>query len=266
MVVKKKPVTSVAKLNPKEVEKAHAQSAKESRIREGQRQNRERHAAAIEKSKKLAPKVVEQIVKNTEVKVQLASKDDIPIDPDPISAVVVEGLMEYQVKGTHLRLLGMADPTQTPSIDQRRAMAQRLIEVGPFLPRYVKSAEWKVAPKQEPVKKDDPKDFGIDENHHPKETTQEQERGPAVGRTGPVRKMLATKKPALEGGVPLKKICSDVDIDPKDARRALRAAKIDKPGGRWEWLPADVPAIKKILEKAKQELLVAGGDLTKQGG
>jgi hypothetical protein len=45
------------------------------------------------------------------------------------------------------------------------------------------------------------------------------------------------KLPRIDGGVPLKKICAEINMDPKMARRILRS-KGGKPSGRWEW-PAD---------------------------
>lgn len=59
------------------------------------------------------------------------------------------------------------------------------------------------------------------------------------------------KKEQLElipGGVSLKKVCADADIDPKLARRILRA-KGGKPGGRWEWTPEEAPKIIKMLKE-----------------
>jgi hypothetical protein len=52
-----------------------------------------------------------------------------------------EGLIDVAIEGTHLTLLGMRDPAATPDMDQRLAMARRLNEVGPKLPRYVKSIQ-----------------------------------------------------------------------------------------------------------------------------
>jgi hypothetical protein len=48
------------------------------------------------------------------------------------------GLVEYQVKGTNLSLLGMPDPFKAPpTMAQRVAMANRLIAVAPSLPKYL---------------------------------------------------------------------------------------------------------------------------------
>lgn len=49
------------------------------------------------------------------------------------------GLVEVEVRGTHLKLLAQADPNAAPpTLEQRYEMAKRLNEVGPLLPRYVK--------------------------------------------------------------------------------------------------------------------------------
>lgn len=52
---------------------------------------------------------------------------------------VPEGLIEEEIKGTHLKLLAMQDQSAIPTLEQRVAMAKRLNEVGPRLPRYVKN-------------------------------------------------------------------------------------------------------------------------------
>jgi len=152
------------------------------------------------------------------------------------------GLKEEPIGGTHLTMLVLKHPKKKPNNEQVHEMSKRHNEVGPLLPRYIKVVD----KDDEPIDLEQTKkDFGLDKNHHP------QEPEPAVTRTKVVQKVMA---PPLTDGVPLKKICSDVDIDPKLARRALRSAKIDKPGGRWEWPKDQVEKIKAILIKAKKEL------------
>ncbi len=55
---------------------------------------------------------------------------------EPAADSKVPGLKEYEIEGTPLRLLGMEDHEATPTLEQRVAMAKRLNEVGPKLPRY----------------------------------------------------------------------------------------------------------------------------------
>lgn len=65
------------------------------------------------------------------------------------------------------------------------------------------------------------------------------------------------KKPKKErpsGLVDLPTMLSDTDIDPKEARMALRAMKAEKPDhGRWEWPEAEAKAMKdKIVAAVKK--------------
>lgn len=60
-----------------------------------------------------------------------------------------------------------------------------------------------------------------------------------------------TKAPRPEGLVTLPTLLADTDIDPKEARNALRKTNTPKPEhGRWEWSPADAPAIKATIVAA----------------
>jgi hypothetical protein len=55
-------------------------------------------------------------------------------------------------------------------------------------------------------------------------------------------------KPHDPNAIPLKKICGDCNVDPKLARRLLRAeTSIPRPEGRWEFNPKDVERIKKVI-------------------
>lgn len=55
-------------------------------------------------------------------------------------------------------------------------------------------------------------------------------------------------KPKDPNAIPLKKICAEVNVDPKIARRLLRGDKtIPRPEGRWEFNPKDVERIKKVI-------------------
>lgn len=48
--------------------------------------------------------------------------------------------------------------------------------------------------------------------------------------------------------VPLKKICSQVGVDPKQARRFLRTSR-KRPTGRWAWPPKQAAAVGSLLKK-----------------
>lgn len=57
-------------------------------------------------------------------------------------------------------------------------------------------------------------------------------------------------KPKNPNLIPLKKICGEINVDPKLARRLLRAEKsIPRPEGRWEFDPKDVERIKKLISQ-----------------
>lgn len=209
---------------------------------------------------------LKQVLQNPAVKVELGEQK-IPLDPDPISATIHDGLMDYPVMGTHLRLLCMVDPTQTPTLAQRVAMAKRLNDVGPFLPRYIKSVSYlpgkgvsdeDIAASKSEGKGLDVKaekaEFGIGDDHNPKDDTPKSESGRNVSQRAARATVKAAAADALVGGIPLKKICAEVDIDPKDARRCLRAKKIEKPGGRWEWTKERAEEIKVILRKERDDI------------
>jgi hypothetical protein len=69
-----------------------------------------------------------------EVRATLAAEVIAPAKGEDIP----KGLVEISVKGTHLTLLGMQNQAAIPSMEQRLAIARRLNEVGPKLPRFVK--------------------------------------------------------------------------------------------------------------------------------
>lgn len=63
-----------------------------------------------------------------------------------------------------------------------------------------------------------------------------------------------SKKPATSNLVPLKTICADLKIEPREARIALRSLSKAKKlpvahdaQGRWEWEPGQVAELKKVL-------------------
>jgi hypothetical protein len=177
----------------------------------------------------------------------------------------IGGLREFKIEGTHLTLLCMEDPTEEPTLAQRKAMAMRMIEVGPLLPRYVKAVALRpggaVTQKDiDPFAGEEKADLenakaSLGANHQPK--GDDDHGTPVVSRTGPVKKMLKASAPALENGVPLKKVCANVDIDPKIARRILRSNG-GKPGGRWEWSKEEAAKIEVLLKTKYEELKKAG--------
>ena len=68
----------------------------------------------------------------------------------------------------------------------------------------------------------------------------------------PPTKESKTSVAATGDGVPLKRICAAINLDPRLARRILRA-KGAKPGGRWEWPEAEVDRITKILQASEKK-------------
>jgi hypothetical protein len=47
------------------------------------------------------------------------------------------------------------------------------------------------------------------------------------------------KAPKTAGGYSLGQLCAEIKMDPSEARKILRTAKIEKPGGKWEWPNAE---------------------------
>lgn len=84
---------------------------------------------------------------------------------------VPEGLIELEVRGTALRLLALPPGAGVPSMEQRLAMADRIIEVSPRLPRFVGSFLDGIRRKDPGA--DVPGDAGSDVVGHT--TTQEQQ-------------------------------------------------------------------------------------------
>lgn len=216
---------------------------------------------------------LDQVLKNDMVKVDLG-EIKIPLEGDAISATIHEGLMDYRIMGTHLRLLGMVDPTQTPTTAQRVAMAKRLIEVGPFLPRYIKAVELTSHRALPPEEVQESQELSIihqerqkksdivngvgkvfesptESKTHKKRVKERMEGGKTSNAPA------APKGEAIPDGIPLKKLCALVDIDPRDARRCLRAKKIEKPGGRWEWTKERSEEIKVILIAERDAILAS---------
>ena len=64
-----------------------------------------------------------------------------------------------------------------------------------------------------------------------------------------------SKKPASApkdpAGYTLQALCAELKLDPTEVRKALRAAKVEKPGARWEWPNAEAAAaVRAVLEAA----------------
>lgn len=58
-------------------------------------------------------------------------------------------------------------------------------------------------------------------------------------------------EPRASAGYTLQELCAELKLDPTEARKALRAAKIEKPGSRWEWPNAEAAAaVRAVLEAA----------------
>lgn len=67
------------------------------------------------------------------------------------------------------------------------------------------------------------------------------------------RKPKKVRPPKVDNGmIPLKKICIDIGIDPRVARRLLRKSKDDAGAtteGRWEWPPERVSTVSALLKR-----------------
>lgn len=61
---------------------------------------------------------------------------------------------------------------------------------------------------------------------------------PIVAPPEPVKKPPKAQL-AAGSGYSLADLCKDAGIDPGEARKKLRQAKVEKPGGRWEWPSAE---------------------------
>lgn len=55
-------------------------------------------------------------------------------------------------------------------------------------------------------------------------------------------------KPSKEGLISIAEIAASLKMEPRDARAALRAAKVEKPVVGWAWSKSEVDTIKKILQ------------------
>lgn len=85
-----------------------------------------------------------------------------------------------------------------------------------------------------------------DEDLQP-EQSERQERAAKPAKERAARPAKAEKGP---GGYTLQELCAELKKDPTEARKALRAAKVEKPGGRWEWPNVEAAAaVRAILEK-----------------
>lgn len=81
------------------------------------------------------------------------------------------------------------------------------------------------------------------------------DREESTGEETPARtrkeKVERTPKPSKEGLITIGQIAEELKMEPRDARAALRAAKVDKPSPGWCWAKNEVDEIKKILHNHK---------------
>lgn len=65
------------------------------------------------------------------------------------------------------------------------------------------------------------------------------------------RKPREQREPKEAAGYTLQELCAELKLDPTEARKALRAAKVEKPGARWEWATKEAAtAVRAVLEAA----------------
>lgn len=207
-------------------------------------------------SPETSKKRAEQIIASADVVLVVPKGQTIPLEDAPTpdqDPAPVEGLAEYPVKGTPYSVLGLIDPDQKPTIAQIVAMARRLVEVAPKLPRYIKRA---AIPAYMFHSKFNPEASEVEEDP----TNDNPESEPATKSKRRVARMATDTKGSMKttvieipNGVPLKKVCADIDIDPGLARRILRS-KGKKPTGRWEWKPEDVEGVKALLKEEAGKL------------
>jgi hypothetical protein len=67
---------------------------------------------------------------------------------------------------------------------------------------------------------------------------------PAASNTG-----LGKAPKQTTGGYSLADLCRDAGMDPGEARKRLRQAKVEKPGSRWEWPSAGAAAHLLVILK-----------------
>lgn len=69
---------------------------------------------------------------------------------------------------------------------------------------------------------------------------------PVAAPKGPRQKIDRTGKTSIQD------LCAEIGVEPRDARAALRKAKIEKPPGGWLFTPEQIDDIKKIIKGAKK--------------
>jgi len=76
---------------------------------------------------------------------------------------------------------------------------------------------------------------------------------PKRARKGP-SEAKAKPQGASGSGYTLQELCTELGIEPTEARKYLRQQKAEKPGGRWEWPSAEAAAsIRSMLETMPKE-------------
>lgn len=71
-------------------------------------------------------------------------------------------------------------------------------------------------------------------------------KAPVAATKGPRQKVDRTGKTSIQD------LCAEVGVEPRDARAALRKAKIEKPAGGWLFTGDQLDDIKKIIKGAKK--------------
>lgn len=88
---------------------------------------------------------------------------------------------------------------------------------------------------------------GYEESAEIAHNRQDGERAPREKK----EKVEKTAKPSKEGLVTIAEIAAELKIEPRDARAALRSAKVEKPVVGWAWAKGEVDKIKKIVQDNK---------------
>lgn len=89
--------------------------------------------------------------------------------------------------------------------------------------------------------------LGDNEDLSPPDRPDRPKKDPSGASGKPAKVVRPVKEPSA-GGYSLAQLCSDLKIDPSEARKTLRSKKIEKPGARWEWANAEAASgVRKAL-------------------
>lgn len=168
----------------------------------------------------------------------------ITIATDNQSIVGLEDIMEYEYKGDEKKW-------RLPHPYDQYASYIAFYHHGIHPQLNSRSREGDGLPELSPEERHR---YGLDEGENNVADKRRRKKKPAPVEKEPRSKPTKKERKADPNVLTLAQLCKELKCDPKEARQALRKAKVDKPDAGWQWPAEQHDKISKVLSTAIDKL------------